>query len=51
MAVKTRPAPAEPEIHTQERIQLSLSTRAARNLATTTKSQPQMQEISSRWLR
>ncbi|MEU0660455.1 MULTISPECIES: family 2B encapsulin nanocompartment shell protein [Streptomyces] len=50
MAVKTRPAPAEPEIHTQERIQLSLSTRAARNLATTTKSQPQMQEISSRWL-
>jgi CRP-like cAMP-binding protein len=29
---------------------LSLSTAAARNLATTTKSQPQMQGISSRWL-
>ncbi|MFF5426120.1 MULTISPECIES: family 2B encapsulin nanocompartment shell protein [unclassified Streptomyces] len=31
-------------------IQLSLSTAAARNLATTTKSEPQMQGISSRWL-
>ncbi|MGH3547719.1 MAG: family 2B encapsulin nanocompartment shell protein [Pseudonocardiaceae bacterium] len=30
--------------------QLSLSTAAARNLATTTKSVPQMQEITSRWL-
>ncbi|GAA2222591.1 family 2B encapsulin nanocompartment shell protein [Micromonospora olivasterospora] len=30
--------------------QISLSTAAARNLATTTKSVPQMQEISSRWL-
>jgi hypothetical protein len=30
--------------------QLSLATAAARNLATTTKSAPQMQEISSRWL-
>ena len=30
--------------------QLSLGTAAARNLATTTKSQPQMQGISSRWL-
>ncbi|MGH2733205.1 MAG: family 2B encapsulin nanocompartment shell protein [Actinomycetota bacterium] len=30
--------------------QLSLSKAAARNLATTTKSVPQMQEISSRWL-
>jgi CRP-like cAMP-binding protein len=29
---------------------LSLSTAAARNLATTTKSVPQMQEITSRWL-
>ena len=29
---------------------LSLGTAAARNLATTTKSQPQMQEITSRWL-
>ncbi|MCD0485703.1 cyclic nucleotide-binding domain-containing protein [Streptacidiphilus sp. ASG 303] len=33
-----------------ERPQLSLSTAAARNLASTTKSVPQMQEISSRWL-
>ncbi|NUR24878.1 MAG: cyclic nucleotide-binding domain-containing protein, partial [Catenulispora sp.] len=30
--------------------QQSLSTAAARNLATTTKSQPQMQAITSRWL-
>src|SRR5215813_1727416 len=30
--------------------QASLDTRAARNLATTTKSVPQMQGISSRWL-
>ncbi len=30
--------------------QQSLGTAAARNLATTTKSAPQMQEISSRWL-
>ncbi|MGH3527555.1 MAG: cyclic nucleotide-binding domain-containing protein, partial [Pseudonocardiaceae bacterium] len=29
---------------------MSLATDAARNLATTTKSQPQMQEITSRWL-
>jgi len=33
-----------------DRPQLSLGTKAARNLATTTKSVPQMQEISSRWL-
>jgi CRP-like cAMP-binding protein len=32
------------------RPRLSLATEAARNLATTTKSQPQMQEITSRWL-
>ncbi len=34
----------------REQQQLSLGTAAARNLATTTKSVPQMQEISSRWL-
>ncbi|MEU0332604.1 family 2B encapsulin nanocompartment shell protein [Streptomyces sp. NPDC006193] len=34
----------------QGRPQQSLGTAAARNLATTTKSVPQMQEISSRWL-
>ena len=34
----------------QDQPQQSLGTAAARNLATTTKSAPQMQEISSRWL-
>ncbi|NBE56080.1 family 2B encapsulin nanocompartment shell protein [Streptomyces boluensis] len=39
------------EIRTEQvRPQQSLATDAARNLATTTKSTPQMQEISSRWL-
>ena len=39
------------EVRTPESApQQSLSTAAARNLATTTKSAPQMQEISSRWL-
>src|SRR3954467_4925972 len=39
------------EVRTQQdRPQQSLNTAAARNLATTTKSAPQMQEISSRWL-
>jgi CRP-like cAMP-binding protein len=33
-----------------DRPQLSLNTAAARNLATTTKSEPQMQGITSRWL-
>ncbi|PKV87783.1 family 2B encapsulin nanocompartment shell protein [Streptomyces sp. TLI_146] len=34
----------------ESRAQQSLGTAAARNLATTTKSAPQMQEITSRWL-
>ncbi len=38
-----------PEVEGQQP-QLSLGTAAARNLATTTKSAPQMQEITSRWL-
>ncbi len=39
------------EVRTDDgRPQQSLGTAAARNLATTTKSAPQMQEISSRWL-
>lgn len=39
------------EVRTEQgRPQQSLGTAAARNLATTTKSAPQMQEISSRWL-
>jgi CRP-like cAMP-binding protein len=42
---------ATPEVSVNgDRPRLSLSTAAARNLATTTKSVPQMQEISSRWL-
>ncbi|MDT9685426.1 family 2B encapsulin nanocompartment shell protein [Streptomyces sp. TRM76323] len=45
MAVETLPE-AELEPHRRS----SLSTAAARNLATTTKSAPQMQEITSRWL-
>lgn len=36
--------------NTQAPPQQSLGTAAARNLATTTKSAPQMQEITSRWL-
>ncbi|MFC8128394.1 family 2B encapsulin nanocompartment shell protein [Streptomyces sp. NPDC057302] len=45
MTVETSPeAQLEPPRRT------SLSTEAARNLATTTKSAPQMQEITSRWL-
>ncbi|GAA1262560.1 family 2B encapsulin nanocompartment shell protein [Kitasatospora nipponensis] len=44
MSIDTSPADA------QEQQQLSLSTAAARNLATTTKSAPQMQGISSRWV-
>jgi CRP-like cAMP-binding protein len=40
---------ARPGVAGEEQRQ-SLSTAAARNLATTTKSQPQMQSISSRWL-
>ena len=37
-------------VESQAQAQLSLGTAAARNLASTTKSVPQMQEISSRWL-
>lgn len=40
----------ESGIDDSARSRQSLSTAAARNLATTTKSVPQMQEISSRWL-
>src|SRR5258708_20810102 len=39
-----------PDTATAERQLSSLSTAAARNLATTTKSVPQMQGITSRWL-
>ncbi|HEY0696780.1 MAG TPA: family 2B encapsulin nanocompartment shell protein [Micromonospora sp.] len=43
-------SPLTPGLMGEGQPQLSLSTAAARNLATTTKSVPQMQEISSRWL-
>jgi hypothetical protein len=50
----TEPVPTDPTATTAgaagEDARLSLSTAAARNLATTTKSVPQMQEITSRWL-
>ncbi|WP_405486366.1 family 2B encapsulin nanocompartment shell protein [Streptomyces sp. NBC_00096] len=39
-----------PEAQLDQSRQSSLGTSAARNLATTTKSAPQMQEITSRWL-
>ncbi len=43
--------PGQPGVDVDsERQQLSLATAAARNLATTTKSVPQMQGITSRWL-
>ncbi|MGW7002248.1 family 2B encapsulin nanocompartment shell protein [Streptomyces sp. NPDC054933] len=44
MSIAAEPGQAE------DQSRLSLSTAAARNLATTTKSKPQMQGISSRWL-
>ncbi|MGY5116723.1 family 2B encapsulin nanocompartment shell protein [Streptomyces sp. 900105755] len=47
MSVETGTTPAA---DAEEREQQSLGTAAARNLTTTTKSAPQQQEISSRWL-
>lgn len=41
---------SSPEAQLEQPKQSSLGTAAARNLATTTKSAPQMQEITSRWL-
>ncbi|MGH3828308.1 MAG: family 2B encapsulin nanocompartment shell protein, partial [Pseudonocardiaceae bacterium] len=48
-SVQTEPVQPDPDVNGDQR-QLSLSTAAARNLATTTKSVPQMQGITSRWL-
>jgi CRP-like cAMP-binding protein len=50
MTVTDSPPDAAPAAPEQDGPQLSLSTAAARNLATTTKTAPQMQGISSRWL-
>jgi CRP-like cAMP-binding protein len=47
--VVTEPVQSDADVNGDQR-QLSLSTAAARNLATTTKTQPQMQGITSRWL-
>ena len=41
---------ADARVEEQQPAALSLSTQAARNLATTTKTVPQMQGITSRWL-
>ena len=49
MSVVTESVQADRDVDGASR-QLSLGTAAARNLATTTKSVPQMQGISSRWL-
>ncbi|MEV8456272.1 family 2B encapsulin nanocompartment shell protein [Streptomyces sp. NPDC052095] len=49
MTVETSPSESV-AAQDQAQGQLSLGTAAARNLATTTKSEPQMQGISSRWL-
>ncbi|MFI0260637.1 family 2B encapsulin nanocompartment shell protein [Streptomyces sp. NPDC017056] len=49
MTVETSPS-ADARAQEEAQEQLSLNTAAARNLATTTKSEPQMQGISSRWL-
>jgi CRP-like cAMP-binding protein len=48
-SVQTESVQPEPSVN-GDQPQLSLSTAAARNLATTTKSVPQMQGITSRWL-
>lgn len=50
MCVVTVTESARPGVDSDEQSHLSLGTAAARNLATTTKSVPQMQAISSRWL-
>ncbi|MBF6125615.1 family 2B encapsulin nanocompartment shell protein [Nocardia brasiliensis] len=40
----------QPDLPEEQAVQLSLSTSAARNLATTTKTPPQMAGVTSRWL-
>jgi hypothetical protein len=49
-AVSEPTGAVQDEAQNSQNGQLSLSTTAARNLATTTKTVPQMQAISSRWL-
>ncbi|MFI9269488.1 family 2B encapsulin nanocompartment shell protein [Kitasatospora sp. NPDC052896] len=50
MTTETNVGIPGPGSQPQQSQQLSLGTAAAKNLATTTKSEPQMQGISSRWL-
>jgi Phage capsid-like protein/Cyclic nucleotide-binding domain len=50
VCVVTVNEPVAPDVEQNGRSQQSLATEAARNLATTKKSVPQMQGISSRWL-
>jgi CRP-like cAMP-binding protein len=50
VCVVTVTEPAAPGVETNGQRQQSLATAAARNLATTKKSVPQMQGVSSRWL-
>jgi CRP-like cAMP-binding protein len=50
ISVMTEPTQPDVGIEEPENTPSSLSTTAARNLATTTKSVPQMQAITSRWL-
>ncbi len=50
MSIETDSIAAPESANGNGRSQLSLSTAAARNLATTTKTVPQMQGITSRWL-
>ena len=48
--VVTATEPVQSDFEDDDQARLSLGTAAARNLATTTKSVPQMQAITSRWL-
>jgi hypothetical protein len=50
MSIETEPIAAPESANGHGRLMLSLCTAAARNLATTTKTVPQMQGITSRWL-
>ncbi|HTU75937.1 MAG TPA: family 2B encapsulin nanocompartment shell protein [Trebonia sp.] len=50
MSIETDPVAAPQSANGQGPIPLSLSTEAARKLATTTKTVPQMQGVTSRWL-
>ncbi|WP_374111183.1 family 2B encapsulin nanocompartment shell protein [Nocardia sp. JCM 34519.1] len=50
MTAQPDTATQQPDLPPEQALQLSLSTSAARNLATTTKTPPQMAGVTSRWL-